>query len=479
MTKIAVSAIIDQKNHIKMSNEQKINFVRNVRDKINSISPTFCLAKWTQSTIYLWNGQTHSCHHPGTHLIPIEGLESNPSQIHNTPYKQQLRLEMLNGVQIPECEYCWNVENLKKDYLSDRHTKSAEKWSLPYFDEIVMSGPGATFNPKYIEIGFENTCNFKCTYCFPHISSRIKEEIVAHGPYKLNNMTLHDLEYLKKNNQYPIGRKDDNPYIEAFWKWWPELYKGLDTFRITGGEPLLSKHTWAVMDYIIEHPRPNFTFAINTNFGIEGALVDKLIEKINKISELGIHVELFTSLESTGPQAEYARYGMDYSLFVNNVDKFLTHASEKVSLCFMTTVNILSATTFKEFLRYVFDLRCKYNLNFDKSRVRLSINYLRYPEFLALPNLPTDLKERYSQEWLEFINNHLKDTSPHKYARFYLEEKNALERMIEWMTTTSHWKAGNKEYQYSNFKIYHAEYDKRRGTEFIKVFPELFELFYE
>ena len=39
----------------------------------------------------------------------------------------------------------------------------------------------------------------------------------------------------------------------------------MHVFRITGGEPLLSKHTMKVIDYLLENPQPNLDFAINTN----------------------------------------------------------------------------------------------------------------------------------------------------------------------------------------------------------------------
>ena len=48
----------------------------------------------------------------------------------------------------------------------------------------------------------------------------------------------------------PYKQSDHNPYVEAFWEWWPDLYKDLHTFRITGGEPLLSKDTFKVLEYI-------------------------------------------------------------------------------------------------------------------------------------------------------------------------------------------------------------------------------------
>ena len=41
------------------------------KDKLDNTGCGMCLAKWTQTTIYLHNGHTHSCHHPRTHKIPL------------------------------------------------------------------------------------------------------------------------------------------------------------------------------------------------------------------------------------------------------------------------------------------------------------------------------------------------------------------------------------------------------------------------
>ena len=49
------------------------------------------------------------------------------------------------------------------------------------------------------------------------------------------------LAIIELKNKMPIPQRDPNPYVDAFWKWWPELYRDLHTFRITGGEPLLVK----------------------------------------------------------------------------------------------------------------------------------------------------------------------------------------------------------------------------------------------
>ena len=79
-------------------NEQEIKLhFKKVKDKLDVVSPSFCLAKWTQVTLHLQNGTNHSCHHPGTHKINIEEIDKDPSALHNTSYKKELRRQMMEG----------------------------------------------------------------------------------------------------------------------------------------------------------------------------------------------------------------------------------------------------------------------------------------------------------------------------------------------------------------------------------------------
>ena len=43
----------------------------------------------------------------------------------------------------------------------------------------------------------------------------------------------------------PYGKfNEGNPYVKAFFEWWPELSKELQEIRITGGEPAMSHQFW-------------------------------------------------------------------------------------------------------------------------------------------------------------------------------------------------------------------------------------------
>jgi hypothetical protein len=197
-----------------------------VKDKLDKVGCGFCLAKWTQVTMHLGMGMTHSCHHPAPHKVSLSEVSRNPSALHNSNFKKRRRKEMLDGKRPSECNYCWNVED-NSDSFSDRVFKSQEDWSLPEYDNILRTHWRDNFNPKYVEVSFSNTCNFKCAYCGPQFSSKWVEEIEKHGPYKISH-DYNNVDQLKAKNEMPYKKSEPNPYVDAFWEWWPELFKDLE-----------------------------------------------------------------------------------------------------------------------------------------------------------------------------------------------------------------------------------------------------------
>ncbi len=441
---------------------------------VEEISPTMCSAKWLQSTVYLMNGFTHSCHHPSTHKIPLEELEKNPSALHNTAFKKQQRKKMLDGVRPEECSYCWNIEDLPGEYISDRTYKSTVHWSFPYIDKIKNAGAIDDIDPTYLEVAFDNTCNFKCAYCTPDISSKWMEEIKEYGGYPTSQQT-GDLNRLKASGKMPIPYREPNPYVDAFWEWWPELYQNLETFRITGGEPLLSKNTWKILEYIKQNPRKDFNLAINSNMDVPKPFIDKLIKYYNEIAPHIKSFTLFTSCEATGQQAEYIRYGMNYDRFMSNVRRYLTETGPNSRVNFMVTFNILSVTTFKEFLQDIWQLRTDFNPNDAENRIPMMIAYLRWPKFMSMQLLSDDLKSKYCDEYKTYVNNHTRATSPNRAGRFYLEEVDQLNRLCEFMNE----KAEEEKIDKKDFALFFDEYDRRRETNFNETFPELMEFIQE
>ena len=449
------------------------------KKKLDEVGCGMCLAKWTQVTLQLQNGHNHSCHHPRTHKINLNEIKRNPSALHNTGYKKKRRREMLTGSRPKECDYCWNVED-SSDRFSDRVFKSAESWSLPHMEEITNSDWREEFNPRYVEVAFSNACNFKCSYCGPAYSSTWMEEINKHGGYPTTDK-FNDNMWLERENKMPIPHRDYNPYVEAFWKWWPDLYRDLHTFRITGGEPLLSKDTWKVLDYVIEQENPNkeLQLAINSNLGVPDELIDRFIEKIQKIEDEERVREfiVFTSVDTWGKQAEYIRTGLEFNRFWDNVNKILEKCP-RVNLTIMSTYNALSVPNYEKLLYGLYDLKKQYGGSdrYWNSAIFLDSSYLRYPQHQTVQILPKKWdKEILKQAQVaDFLGVPKFD---HKYIGYSDIEIQKIKRIYDWKVTNWMDKEKHvKNYQY-NFYRFVTEHDKRRGTNFIETFPEL-ESFY-
>jgi organic radical activating enzyme len=466
----------EEKDELKKQISEDNPFYVKVNEELNSTGCGMCLAKWTQVTMHLQLGHTHSCHHPKTHPIPEREIRRNPSALHNTRYKKQKRREMLEGKRPEECNYCWNIED-SSDRFSDRTFKSAESWSYPHMDEIKQSHWRDDFNPRYVEVAFSNACNFKCSYCAPAFSTQWMEEIKKHGAYPTTDK-FNDLEYNKQENKMPIPQSEENPYVEAFWKWWPDLYKDLHTFRITGGEPLLTKDTFKVLEYIQENweQNPNLSLAINTNLSVPDKLIEKFLiiakdlTENNKVRELII----FTSVEATGSQAEYTRFGLKYDKFWINIEKLLTDLP-KLTVNIMAAFNALSVFTYGDLIDKIFEFKRRFH-NKDRywgDALQLDTSYLRWPSHLSIKILEPIHKQLIYDAAVKALY-YGKNPPPDDTAGFSDIQIQKIKRTYDYAIGDSNF---DVEKNRKDFASFITEYDKRRGTNFIETYPELEELY--
>ena len=439
---------------------------------MNEVSPTFCLAKWHHTTLYLQTGETHSCYHPAPHAVPLNEIKQNPSALHNTAHKKQERKEMLEGVQTKGCQYCWNIENMGPDYISDRHIKTASIFTEKRYKQIVDNPWDKNVNPEYIEISFGNECNFKCGYCHPKASSRFYNEIKSYGPVESVVNHRCDIDWLKI-----YEREEENPYVDAWWAWWPELRKTLSILRITGGEPLMHKSTWKLIESLKQEPMPHMELNVNSNLGCKPGLVDKLVTGVNHLLENNSikRFKLFTSIDTWGDRAEYIRTGLDLKLWERNLDSYLTDTGQPVS--FMITFNILSVTTFKSLLEKILEWRAKYNScnkTDQPQMIRFDTPYLKEPLQYDMNILPKDEYMKYMYESLEFIKQNLDDTDVNKFSQVEYEK---FRRVVDYMKNTEY-DADRIEQGRTDFYNCFTELDLRRGTDFLTTFPEM-KNFYE
>lgn len=445
-----------------ITNKNSVIFYRSVKEALNSVGEGMCLAKWYQVTMHLENGHNHSCHHPRTHQTPIDELAVDVSALHNTNYKKQQREIMLTGGRPEECRYCWNIEdNVKHDALfSDRVLKSSE-WQRTSLRKTVEQGSASNVYPKSLEVSFSTTCNFKCSYCSADVSSRWMKELLKFGSYP-TEFPLITLEQIERGNKIPISDGDYNPYIEAFWKWWPDLYQHLEVMRITGGEPLLSQHTFKVFDWIITHPKNDLELAVNSNMCVPDVLINRFIDKIKKIISTNSVKEfiLYTSCEGYSAQAEYIRHGLNYNQWLNNCKKLLTEVPQ-ASIRIMATYNSLSTVSFLSFLKDITLLKKTF-----KKRISVDTVYMANPKCLTIDIL--------SQDYLKYIDLQVRYVKIMYDQQLYTEwEFLKISRLKEYFVSKLTNPVEQRDMFRRDFKVFVDEHDRRRGTNFLKTFPEM------
>jgi len=436
--------------------------VKQITDKV---SPTFCLAKWHHTTIYLQTGETHSCYHPAPHKIPLHEIKENPSALHNTQEKKEQRKLMLQGEKPSGCQYCWNIECMGKDYVSDRHERNSGIYNKHRLAEIINNDWDFNINPEYIEVSFGNECNLKCGYCHPKASSSYYKEIEQFGPY---NMVKNHTQHINKLNIYK--KEEENPYVAAWWEWWPEVSKTLNILRITGGEPLLQQSMWRLLDELDRDPKPHLEININSNLAVKNILVVRLAERVNKlIEEKKIKkFKLFTSLDTWGKPAEYIRTNLDLNVWEKNFDTWMTKTNQPIT--FMVTFNILSVTTFQSLLEKFLEWRAHYQN--DTTRIRFDTPYLKEPIQYDMNILPKHFMS-YMESHLAFIQSNLDEYDVNKFSKLEYEK---FRRVVDYMRTTEY-SQDKLEIGRKDFVAWFKEHDRRRGTNFAETFPELENIF--
>jgi organic radical activating enzyme len=427
---------------------------------LDPISPSFCAAKWYNATIWLGSGQTTSCHHPPAHAIDQEAVKVNPRLLHNTEQKKQDRADMQAGRRPAGCEYCWKIEDMGRDAVSDRIYKS-KIYEIHHLREAAATPPDQDINLRTLEISFDRTCQFACSYCNPAFSSTWVKDIRNNGPYQglISDGRNHFTHDHAAAQLFRFG--EPNPYVDAFFSWWEtDLHRTLEELRITGGEPLMSGYTWQLVDWFRDNPgRSQTRLAINSNLGMEWSTVQRLLD-----SCAGIELDIYTSMESIGPHAEYIRDGLDYTEWCMNMERIM-QAGRVRALHVMCTINALCLESLPEFLTYLMLWKQEHGADFPN----FTLNILRFPSFQSPLVLPDHIRMRHRdrlQHWLDQWHSNI-FLQPH--------ERNHVQRLIDYLDVvqTPHSDAFDMPRLHNDFRKFYQQYDQRRNKNFVAAFPGL------
>lgn len=442
----------------KINNETDLEYKHRV---IDIKSESFCGAKWYNATIWLGSGMTTSCHHPLPHKVSVEEVQSNFRALHNTKQKKLERAQMQTGERPAGCEYCWKIEDIGRDNISDRVYKT-----VIYSDEDLENAynthPDEDVNLRSLEISFDRVCQFACSYCNPAFSSTWVKDINTNGAYVhlVSDGRNHFTHSHDSSQLYKFGQT--NPYVEAFFKWWEsDLHRTLNELRITGGEPLMSGDTWKLLDWFrINKGKSKTRLAINSNLGTQ-------VDSDRLFSSVDAPIDLYTSNESIGLQAEYIRDGLVWDDWANTVELILDNqiGNKLRALHIMCTINALCLDSLDQFL----DCMLNWKISYGKEAVNFSLNILRFPSFQSPLVLPDEIRTTYKNKLQKWFDSNKNSEFLHEY------ELNQLQRLIDYLDVvkTPHTDSAERSVLQKDFKQFFSQYDIRRKKNFNNTFPEL------
>ena len=352
------------------------------------ISPTMCLAKFHEASIWVYSGKIASCHY-----TPFLQVGDTVDTFYNPADKRQQQKEMIAGGQPASCNSCWNFENL--GLRSDRTRKS-----MSFKDHLPLEhylDPNYVFKPKALELAFQNTCNLGCSYCSPQFSTIWTNDIRDNGIYQ--GITTDDRRHYSRTIA-EIEELYAPPKMELFWQWFDTVADSLESIRVTGGEPLMHEEAFKVFAMMTER-NPDIECVVHSNMCQKPKVVQRFIDNIAKLK----HVRINISNESAGEVAEFIREGMVYSEWLENVTNICNSTAEVVTIS--TTCSAISMQTLDQMYRDIIAMR-----KHTKVKPYISINMVDKPRLHSLDVLTKEEREFYLEKYKRLFHEIKADLLP-------------------------------------------------------------------
>jgi hypothetical protein len=427
------------------TNEEKINteidnFITKSKEtgiKFPIKTVTGCQSKWTWSTIYLNQLSTASCHR----VNPVQFSLDDFDNFHNIPKKIQDRKLMLEGKwPTGGCEYCKTIEDAGG--FSDRmHNLEIRGLTPP---ELEVDATEVYVTPRIIEIFAQNICNLQCTYCTANLSSKIESENNKFGNFYKDGVSIPVVKIPEATEQY----------FKKFLTWLEKNITVLRRLHLLGGETFLQHNLLnSVLKIIENNPNKNLEFCIFSNMNVPDKIWDNYTSKIQDLQLKGYIkcFDLTASIDCWGPEAEYARFGLNLEKF----EKRMAWACEQddwLRFNINQTVTALTVKTMPDLIKKI----SHYGKNKHIG------HYFQFYTGPAMYQHPQIFSYDLWEESFDLIFQNMPTDTIHQ--REAIPRMQGLQKQLQL----------SKKHNYDEIKklhIYLDELDRRRNTNWQSIFP--------
>lgn len=282
------------------------------------------------------------------------------TDIMNSDYFRQVRLEMLQGIEPSACKRCYDDERMG---LRSKRIEENERYFSDSIRETTNVDGSIPLDFEFIELRLGNVCNLQCRTCNPASSTKWIR------PHKeLENK----LSFVTKYGDVERGTWYES---DTFWDDLLNHSKNVKRIYINGGEPTLIKKHFSYLEKLIEHGlNKNIELWYNLNLT---NVDDELLKYWKQFKKCTISA----SIDDLGERNEYIRMYSDWNTTLNNFRKL--KSLPWIELSVVQTVSLYNIENIHNF----------YEFFVHGEKVPIHINWVYDPEFQQAWHLQQEKKQ--------------------------------------------------------------------------------------
>jgi MoaA/NifB/PqqE/SkfB family radical SAM enzyme len=285
----------------------------------------FCYSPWTNIDISPTGDITPCCKFQKKYYTEQFNIQTSSfAEYVNSDLVNNIKHEFQQGTWPTGCERCRIEES---HGIESKRQLDYTRWQEHYNSYDLDSNQLLTTS-----IAFGNTCNLKCITCGPHSSSRWQKEY--HDLYGKN---IPHFKFYKKN------------FVQNFVTQAPDIVH-LD---IPGGEPFLSgidEQKDLLSHYVSTGQSKNVTLHYTTNAQV---FPDSDWWQLwSQFKEVDIQL----SIDGIGARYEYIRHPANWSILIDNVDRYLLAQDPHIRLSVSHTVSAYNIYYLDEFFKWCYTI---------------------------------------------------------------------------------------------------------------------------